>query len=143
MGNPDLGATVSDFMATFQSIDYSKFARFSNVADEISTKLLLSFRECEVLVVVADRYDSEFSNKAAERKHWTENSTHLQEIEIIDNPKVPKSFQRYLVNSNNKNNLVKYLFEKRREALRKVLTSSQTIYLENIDGATGSCKKRK
>ena len=35
MGNPDLGATVTDFMAVLQSIDYSKFERFSNVADEI------------------------------------------------------------------------------------------------------------
>ena len=35
MGNPDLGATVTDFMAVLQSINYSKFERFSNVADEI------------------------------------------------------------------------------------------------------------
>ena len=40
MGNPDLRATVTDFMAILQSIDYSKFERVSNVADEISTKLL-------------------------------------------------------------------------------------------------------
>ena len=52
MGNPDLGATVTDFIATLQSIDYSKFERFSNVADEISTKLLSSFLESEVLVAV-------------------------------------------------------------------------------------------
>ena len=52
MGNPDLGATVTDFIAILQSIDYSKFERFSNVADEISTKLLSSFLESEVLVAV-------------------------------------------------------------------------------------------
>ena len=52
MGNPDLGATVTDFMEILQSIDYSKFERFSNVGDEISTKLLASFCECEVLVEV-------------------------------------------------------------------------------------------
>ena len=40
MGNPDLGATVTDFMTTLQSIDYNKFESFSNVADEISAKLL-------------------------------------------------------------------------------------------------------
>ena len=57
LGNPDLGATVTDFMAILQSIDYSKFERFSNVADEIFTKLLSSFLECEVLVVVPDRHD--------------------------------------------------------------------------------------
>ena len=52
MGNPDLGATVTDFIAILQSIDYSKFERFSNVADEISTKLLSSFLESEVLLAV-------------------------------------------------------------------------------------------
>ena len=53
MGNPELGATVTDFKAILHSsIDYSKFERFSNVANEISTKLLSSFRKCEVLLVV-------------------------------------------------------------------------------------------
>ena len=68
LGNPDLDATVTDFMAVLQSIDYSKFKIFSNVADEISTKLLWSFPECEVLVVVPDWYDFEFSIKPIERK---------------------------------------------------------------------------
>ena len=36
MGNPDHGATVSNFIAILQSIDYNKFERFSNVSDEIS-----------------------------------------------------------------------------------------------------------
>ena len=35
MGNPDLGVAVVDFMVILQSIDYSKFERFSNVVDEI------------------------------------------------------------------------------------------------------------
>ena len=77
MGNPDLGATATDFMAILQSIDYIKFEKFSNVADEISKKILSSFLECEVLVVVPDRYDFEFSIKAAERKRQTEDSTHI------------------------------------------------------------------
>ena len=38
-------------------IDYSKFERYSNVADEASAKFLSSFLEYEVLVVVTDRYD--------------------------------------------------------------------------------------
>ena len=54
MGNPDLDATITDFMAILQSIDYIKFERFSNVADEIYPKPLSSFREYEVLVVVPD-----------------------------------------------------------------------------------------
>ena len=90
LGNPDLGATVTDFMAILQSIDYSKFERFSNVADKISTKFVASFLDCEVLLAVTDRYDFENSIKAAKRKHRTEDSTHMQEIEIIDNQKFPK-----------------------------------------------------
>ena len=43
MENPGLGAAVTDFIAILESIDYSKFEWFSNVADEISAKLLLSF----------------------------------------------------------------------------------------------------
>ena len=42
MRNPDLVATVIDFMAILQSIDDNKFRTFSRVADEISTKLLSS-----------------------------------------------------------------------------------------------------
>ena len=33
LANPDLGATVTNFIAILQSIDYSKFERFSNLAD--------------------------------------------------------------------------------------------------------------
>ena len=61
----DLDATVADFIAILQSIDYSKFERFFNVADEISTKLLSSFLECEELVVVPGQCDFGFSIKAA------------------------------------------------------------------------------
>ena len=64
MGNPDRGATGINFIA-----DYKSLQRFSNVADEISAKILSSFLECEVLVVIPDRYSFEFSIKGAERKH--------------------------------------------------------------------------
>ena len=36
MRNPVLGDTVTDFMAIWESIDYIKFEKFFNVADEIS-----------------------------------------------------------------------------------------------------------
>ena len=36
-------ATVIDFMATIQPTDFSKFERFSNVADGITYKITLSF----------------------------------------------------------------------------------------------------
>ena len=55
-------------MAILQSIDCSKFKTFSNAADEISRKLLLSFLKCEVILAVTDRYGFEISIKAAERK---------------------------------------------------------------------------
>ena len=121
--------TVTYFMAIWQFIDYSKFKRFSNIADEISTKLLSSRN-----IAVLDRYDFKFSVKAAERKHRTGDST--QEIEIIDYRKVPKSFQSYLANSNNKTNLGKYLFQKWRKTLPNVVASSQTIYFVNLGGVT-------
>ena len=91
MGNPDLGATVTNFKAILQSIDYSKFEGFANVADRVSTKLLSNFLECEVLV--ADGYDFEFSIEAAERKRQTEHSIHMQEIEIIDSEKFESHFK--------------------------------------------------
>ena len=72
MVDHDLDATLTDFMATSQSIHYSKFKRFSNVADEISTKLLSSVCECEVLVGVPGWYDFEFLIKAVERKRRTQ-----------------------------------------------------------------------
>ena len=83
-----------------------------------------------MLVIFPDQCDFEFSIKAAEWKCRTEDSTHIQEIEIIDNPKVPKSFQCYLGNSNRKSNLVKNLF------LNGENASSETIYLANLDGTT-------
>ena len=76
MKNPHHGATVTDFMAILESIDYSKFERFSNLAEE---------RECEVLVVVPDQYNFKFSIKVAERKRRAEDSTHMQEIKVIGN----------------------------------------------------------
>ena len=77
MRNSDLGTTVTNFMAVLQSIDYSKFGRFSTVADEISAKLLSNFLECKMLVVAPNRYDLGFSMKAAEGKLRTEDSNHI------------------------------------------------------------------
>ena len=65
MGHPYLGASSTNFMAILQSIDCSKLGRYLNAADEISARLLSRFLEYEVLLVVTDRYDFEFSVKAA------------------------------------------------------------------------------
>ena len=40
MRNPDLRATLTDFMEILESIDHIKFERFSDAADETSAKLL-------------------------------------------------------------------------------------------------------
>ena len=95
IGNFVLGTTGIDFMAILQYlyIDYSKFKRFSNIADEISAKLLSSFLEYEMMVVVTDQYDFEFSVKTDERKPRTEASAHLQEVEIVDNQNVHSHFK--------------------------------------------------
>ena len=95
MRNTDLGVTVTDFMGILESINYSKFERYSNVADEISAKPS-SFLEYKMLAVVPDQCDFKFLIEAAERKRWIEDSTHTQEIEIIGSWKVPKSFRSYL-----------------------------------------------
>ena len=83
MGNAEHGATPVNLRVILPSTEYNKFERFSNVVHEISEKLLSSFLECEVLVVIPDRYGFEFSIKGV--GHWTEDSTHIQETEIINN----------------------------------------------------------
>ena len=99
-------------MAILQSIDYSKFERFSNVADEISTKIFSSFLECKVLVAVTDGYDFEFSIEAAERKRWTEDSTHKQEIEITDSKKNSEVISKLLWEFGQQNQLGETTFQK-------------------------------
>ena len=81
-----------------ESTAYNKFKRFSNVADEISAKLLSSFLEYEVPVVIPDRYDIEFSIKAAERKGQTETQLICRKLELLINEKVPMSYQCFLGN---------------------------------------------
>ena len=46
------------------------------------------------------------------------------------------SYQSYLGNLISNINLVKYLFQKKIETLPHFLTSSRTIYLTSLDGAT-------
>ena len=87
-----------------------------------------------MLVVVPDRYDFDFD------------TTHLQEITIIGNRKLPELFESYLGNLNNKTNLMKYLFQNWRNTLTNVLTSSQTIDLTGLevatDRVTSQCSKK-
>ena len=115
LGNADLGATVTDFMAILQSIDYSKFERFCNVADKISTKFVASFLDCEVLVAVTDRYD--FKNSIKLLKENTGQRTQLicRKLKLL----TTKNFQSYLGNLNNKTNLLKNLSKNGEEHCRK------------------------
>ena len=77
----------------------------SNVADEASAQLLSSFLEYEVLDVVNDRYDFEFLKlliaNAGQKTQLIYTKLKLLATETS------QSFQSYLGNSNNKNNLVK------------------------------------
>ena len=52
-------STVIDFMATIQSTDFSKFERFSNVADGINSKMIESFQESNLLTIIPDHFDFE------------------------------------------------------------------------------------
>ena len=96
-------------MAKIQPTDFSKFERFSNVADGITSKIISSFQESDLLVTVADRYEIEWSLKSAERLRRKKNS--VQEIKIISNRKIPNLFQSYLSNASTKTNLVNYIFQ--------------------------------
>ena len=111
----------------------SKFERFSNVADETSAKLLITFLECEVLVVVPYRYDLDFSLKTAERKCLTQLIYKKLKL-LITFESYFKTFESYFGNSNNKTNLVKYVFQKRRETLPYVL---------NVDGTADRITSQK
>ena len=121
-------------MATIQPTDFSKLERFSNVADGITYKIILSFLESALLVIVPDRYDVELSIKSAERLRRTENS--VQEIEIISDRKMSKSFQSYLSNASYKMNMMKYVYQLWKEILSEHLSSYQSVYLASLNGTT-------
>ena len=70
-------------MATLKSNDFSKFELFSNVVNGIILKIISSFQESDLLVIVPKGYDFELSIKSAERLRHQENL--VQEMEIISN----------------------------------------------------------
>ena len=76
-----------------QSIDYNKFKRLSNAADEISTKLLPSLLECEVPVAFPDQWFWIFHKTCWKKTPDRWLNIWMQEIEIIDNQNLQKSFQ--------------------------------------------------
>ena len=80
LGYQYASATVIGFMATIQPTKFSKFERFSNVADKISF--------CWLLVIVPDRYIVELLIRSAERLRRTANL--VQDIEITSSRKVLK-----------------------------------------------------
>ena len=60
-------------MAEIQPTDFSKFERFSNLADGITYKIISSFQESDLLIIVSDRYDVILLIKVAERLRHTTN----------------------------------------------------------------------
>ena len=109
LGYQYASATGIGFMAMITSTDLSKFERCSNVADGVTTKIISSFQESDLFVIVPDPYGFELLIDSAERLRRTENS--VEEIEIISNREVPKSFKSYLSKARNKTNLVNYIFQ--------------------------------
>ena len=90
LGYQYASAIVIDFMTTMQPTDFSKFERSSNVAYGITYKIISSFQESDLLVIVTDRYDVQLSMKSAERLLRTASS--VIEIKIIsDSVKVISS----------------------------------------------------
>ena len=64
MGNPDHGATAVNFMAILQSIDYSKFERFSNVAEikgaEKNTGQKTQLIYSKLKLLITEKFQSHF-----------------------------------------------------------------------------------
>lgn len=90
LGYQYASAIVIDFMTTMQPTDFSKFERSSNVAYGITYKIISSFQESDLLVIVTDRYDVQLSMKSAERLLRT--AITVIEIKIIsDSVKVISS----------------------------------------------------
>ena len=82
------------FYANIISLGYSKLERFFNIADEISTKLLSSFFECEMLVVIPNQYDFEFSIKAAKGKHRKKTQLIYRKLALLITA-LPWKFEQY------------------------------------------------
>ena len=55
-------ATVIDSIATIKSTNFSKFEQFSNVTVEITSEIISSFQETNLLVNIPDRCNFEFNN---------------------------------------------------------------------------------
>ena len=83
MENPGLGAAAIDFIAILESIDCSKFEWFSNVADEISAKLLPSIFDSEVLVVNPEQYDFEFSIKLLKKNAGLKTQVIYRKLKLL------------------------------------------------------------
>ena len=65
LGYQYVSATAIDFMTIIQPTEFSKFERFSNVADGITYKIISNFPENDLLVIVPGRYDVELSIRSA------------------------------------------------------------------------------
>ena len=67
-------ATVIDSIATIKSTNFSKFEQFSNVTVEITSEIISSFQESNLLVNIPDRCNFELTIKSAERLRHTKKS---------------------------------------------------------------------
>ena len=66
-GYQHASATIIDFMTMIKSTEFSKFEQCYDVAGGVTTKIISSFQESELLVIVPDPYGFELLIKSAER----------------------------------------------------------------------------
>ena len=127
-------------MAIVQSVKIEGLENFLDLAKRFTSTVFSGLKESNHVAMVPDRYDIPDSIKSSERIRRQKGYTH--EIEILNNSqKLPKNFQLYLDNPQNKINLVNYVFTYWTDTLPNILNASQNVYLANLDG-TGTLLTR-
>ena len=107
----EASTSILDFMAVVQSTNHTGLQTFGDLADRLEVSIFSAFKDSNIVVVVPDKYDTQYSIKSDERMR--RQKTTCSEITIFnDSQKLPKNFKAYLGNTKNKVHLIKYLFTK-------------------------------
>ena len=124
----DKSATVIDFMG----LSFTLYQNL-NLTNRFETSLIAGFKGSNILVLVPDIQDIKDSNKSDERSRRQKSTTPVIEIGS-DIQKVPRYFIAFLSNSENKGNLVDYLFDKWKGIIPAKLSSTQVVILADMNG---------
>ena len=130
----ETSASIIDFMALVQSMNKHDIVTFGELADRFKSSIFSNFRESDYIAVVPDRYNVELSIKGDERSRRQTTLTNQTSISH-DSQKLPSKFQVFLTNSNNKINLISYIFSKWKVEIPRSLFRNQRIFLFNLDGS--------